>query len=403
MLQSMRTFSTDYAWGLATPNPMTIYTLEKATRRNVDLSCIEKERELLKDIQVKFKHYLPKDIHKLEYKKDSLLDTKFNIINFANRYIKKYEKVSKRKWVLGEYKKGCEWLALTFQNQQQLPLTTNELDSKIEYDSKQIQDAYSRMKIDTHNWAKGGEEEINFILNFLEDKNIDIQKDSYVYDFGCGNGRHCNALYKKGFVNVTGYDYAIHNINNNIKNNINFEILDISKHNLELNKKASLILCLYDVVGSSYDDNVNDAVLKNIYNNLSNTGVAVVSVMNMDYTLSLKPNMTDNLKENPIALQNLPARNIMESTGEVFNPKYILIDTSTPHLVYRKEQFEQGSGIPVEYIIVDRRYKKEEIENITRNIGFKVLHSAYVSAGHFEKSYNKTDNHAKEILLILQK
>ena len=92
----------------------------------------------------------------------------------------------------------------------------------------------------------------------------------------------------------------------------------------------------------------------------------------------------------------------MESIGEIFNPKYLLIDKQTPALVYRKEQFENGS-LPIEYIMVDRRYKKAEIEKLAAEFKFEILYSAYTSAGHFEKSYSVTDDHAKEILLILKR
>ncbi len=404
ILQSIWIFSTDYAWGLATPNPMTVYTLEKATRRVIDLNCIAKEKSLLKAIQSKFRHYLQKDMLDNNYEKHSLVNTNFPIINRANKYIKKYETVSKRKWHLGKFIKGYEWIAITFQHQIPETISQEELINKIEYDSHQIRDAYSRMNMQKHNWTKGSKNEVKFILDYLKNNNINLKKDDYIYDFGCGIGRHCKELYANGYINIVGYDYSEKHINDlNDENLIKFEIKDIAQKELMLKEKAGLILCLYDVIGSSYNDNVNNQILQNVYNNLKDNGIAVISVMNMEYTLHLNPLIVDNIRENISYIQNMPARNIMESTGEVFNPKYMLIDKQTPHLVYRKEQFEQSNSIPIEYIMVDRRYKKDEIEGIVSNIGFFVMYSAYVSAGNFDKKYGATDEHAKEILLILQK
>lgn len=407
MLQAIWTFSTDYAWGLATPNPMTIYTLEKATRRVADLSYIAKEKDLLRNIQAKFKYYLQKDMVENDYRYNSLVNTNFPIVNLSSQYIKKYEKVSNRKWQLGKFIKGYEWLAITFQSQTPQPITKEELINKIEYDSRQIKDAYSRMHMDKHKWTKGTASEINFILDFLKDNNINIQQDDHIYDFGCGTGRHSIELYNKGYKNITGYDYSekyIQDLKDEHQDNISFEVKDISCKDLTLENKASLILCLYDVIGSSYDDNINNQILKNIYNNLKDNGVAIISVMSLEYTLSLNPIIVDNIRENPRYIQELPARNIMESTGEVFNPKYLLIDKQTPNLVYRKEQFGNGNSmsIPTEYIIVDRRYKKAEIEEIVTNLGFNILYSTYTLAS-FDKSYNTEDNKGKEILLVLQK
>lgn len=403
MLQAVWTFSTDYAWGLATPNPMTVYTLEKATRRVIDLSYIAREKKLLKDIQSKFKDYLKKDMLTNDYISNSLVNTEFPIINYANRYIRQYERISNRKWQLGKFIKGYEWIALTFQSQTPKEITKDELINKIEYDSMQIKDAYSRMNMNSHKWAQGTQNEISFILNFISENNIDINKDDYIYDFGCGIGRHCIELYDKGYTNITGYDYSDKHFQNiNKTKSIIFEVKDIAQKNLILKHKAKLILCLYDVIGSSYNDEINNEILKNIYNNLEDNGIAVISVMNMEYTMHLNPLRVNNIRENPKYIQELPARNIMESTGEVFNPKYLLIDEQTPTLVYRKEQFENGN-LPIEYIMVDRRYKKAEIEELVARFKFNILYSAYTSAGHFEKSYGATDDHAKEILLILKK
>ena len=48
LLQSIWGFSNDYAWGLATTNPLTIKTLEAATLRKVSLSKMEENIKVIK-------------------------------------------------------------------------------------------------------------------------------------------------------------------------------------------------------------------------------------------------------------------------------------------------------------------------------------------------------------------
>lgn len=56
------------------------------------------------------------------------------------------------------------------------------------------------------------------------------------------------------------------------------------------------------------------------------------------------------------------------------------------------------------YVIRDRRYKKDEIKEIVQKVGFEILEEQFVSAGRWDKPYTKgTDLKAKEILLICKK
>lgn len=92
----------------------------------------------------------------------------------------------------------------------------------------------------------------------------------------------------------------------------------------------------------------------------------------------------------------------MEKSGNVFNPDYYIVDTNT-HLIYRKEQFSMGAGLPVELIVRDRRFTMKEIISLCKSVGFTIIEAKYINANDWRKKYVSTDKKAKEILLICKK
>ena len=55
-----------------------------------------------------------------------------------------------------------------------------------------------------------------------------------------------------------------------------------------------------------------------------------------------------------------------------------------------------------EYLVADKRYKKDEIIALVEAEGLKVEESRYVQAGHWDIALSSTDEKAKEILLIIR-
>jgi hypothetical protein len=92
----------------------------------------------------------------------------------------------------------------------------------------------------------------------------------------------------------------------------------------------------------------------------------------------------------------------MEKTGNVFDPNFYLIDSVT-RIVYRKEQFVEGNQLPTELIVRDRRYRRKEIEDMCREVGFEVIWSRFVQSGHWEVELAGQDSRAKEILVLCRK
>jgi len=53
----------------------------------------------------------------------------------------------------------------------------------------------------------------------------------------------------------------------------------------------------------------------------------------------------------------------MEKTGNIFDPDFYMIERNT-NVVYRKEQFSEGTTLTAELIVRDRRYRQGEIESL---------------------------------------
>jgi 2-polyprenyl-3-methyl-5-hydroxy-6-metoxy-1,4-benzoquinol methylase len=248
-------------------------------------------------------------------------------------------------------------------------------------------------------YAKHTQMEVEFIIS-----ETNPCRDSLIYDFGCGNGRHSIALAMKKY-HVGAIDYLEENITIARKNmplscEKYAEFLVEDCRSFRFPVQADLIICLYDVIGSFSDENDNIKIIENIYANLIRGGTAIISVMNSEIGLSDVPSFS--YRQNPNAIFNLQASNSMEKTGEVFNPKYLLRDNETG-IFYRKEQFVQGRELPIELIVCDRRYSAEKISALCKNVGFEVEFVRHVHAGDWNTDLPPNNPHAKEILLKCKK
>ena len=162
------------------------------------------------------------------------------------------------------------------------------------------------------------------------------------------------------------------------------------------------MICLYDVVGSFADLNSNIEILKTAFDLLVPGGYFILSVMNYELTYNQSKHRFDFSKE-PNKVFTLKPSNIMESTGNVFNPEYYLVDT-VEHTTYRKEQFSLSKGnLPAELLVRDRRFTREEIDAYCREIGFSDVKSKFVNASSWEGQYASDDPKAKEILVVCTK
>lgn len=397
LLQSIWGFSDDYAWGLATTNPCTIKALENATFRRVSSTEISNHLPELKEV---FDDIPLANYNGLEVDEDTSLINSHFFVDYSS--VVTPERVADLG--LGEIKSGYEWFAFVFRDQ--------TLDERIVKDKflqfvcfseSKLIDAYSRMSLN-QGWMHGTTKEIDEILNIYN------RNGGEILDIGCGRGRHSIELAKRGY-SVHGIDFVDESIkiacelSHNMDNSPRFDVVNIvSKENiLELKDKYDIILTLYDVVGSYPDPADNREILAEAYNHLSDGGYLFLSVMNMELIDRLiEPDHRGVVADDPSLLFRLEPSRIMQTTGDVFDPRYMILDSESG-LIYRKEQFIEDGDLSAEYIIRDKRYRKKEIISILEEIGFIVDDVRRVRAGHFEENLSQDDDRAKELFVIARR
>ena len=397
LMQSIWGFTDDFAWGIITPNPCTVKTLESVTYRKCNPFIIKNNLSSLDEV-LDTVHYLSKE--KI-YVSDNF--SKINTEFFVDRKDCDIKTIYDEKWELGDLDEGYEWFAFTFKDQKiDSKKFKKHFSERIKFSENILKEAYSRMEIDNQSWTKGTQNEINTILSEI---NLDNSEDIKILDIGCGTGRHSIELAKKGY-KVKGLDFSKQHINSaktkakSIKN-LSFECKDIKSYTTK--NKYNMILCLYDVIGSYPDNKDNVKIIKKAYKLIKENGYFVLSVMNMELTEHIVPNsQKGDIENNPEILYELLPSPTMMKTGNIFNPKYLAIDTKN-NIVYRKEQFSEDRQLPVEHIIRDKRFSMNEITKILEDNGFEIKTNRYVQAAKFDIPLSATDKKAKEIFIICTK
>ena len=403
LLFSIWSFSDHFAWGILSSNPFAVRALEKATRRRCIPAKIHKYSEKLFSFGVDNVSYVEQETEKEINDKASSINTKFFVDQSSLAEMISKATTPKAPWLLGPLKEGWEWFAFTLNAQPQIKLSIEEVTQMIDVSDQITQEAYSRMPMDAYSqkWMKNTPEEAQLVIKYCH-----LNEGNTVLDLGCGHGRHSIALSKEN-IKVTSVDYIkefIENAKNKVcnesANQINFIVGDCRNINLE--EKFDAVTCLYDVVGTYADNDQNFKILNTIASHLKDDGYALVSVMNFDYTKHIAKHFF-TLEKEPDKLLELAASQTMEKTGNIFNPDYFMIDEDTC-VVYRKEQFKQArASLPAELIVRDRRFRKDDIEEMCERVGLKVLWSKFVNSGSWENAIPLHQNQAKEILLLCQK
>jgi len=395
-------FTDFFAWGLLSANPYAVRALEKATRRRCVPQTIRKSAAELKAFGAKHIHYVDADPNIVLGLEESRIDSKFYIDHSQLPAMLKAVQTEGNSWHLGELPEGWEWFAFTFRDQQQISLSQHELNEMLRASDEVTKTAYARMLLESpeQKWATHHKEEVDFIVEQFTQNNT-----KSILDFGCGMGRHSLELASRGFA-TTAVDYipgfierasaraAEHGL---VK--ANFVVGDCKAISLE--EKFDAAICLYDVIGSYANDLQNRAILNNLTDHVKPGGLLLISVMNMELT-ERKATSWFSLDSEPDKLLSLKPSGTMETTGNVFNPDFYMIE-KTSRLVYRKEQFRSGPGLPEEFIVRDRRYTSTEIESECRRVGLEVVWLRFVRAGKWYEELPRESEGAKEILVLCRK
>jgi 2-polyprenyl-3-methyl-5-hydroxy-6-metoxy-1,4-benzoquinol methylase len=401
MLKSIWGDSHDYAWGIASANPFAIRALEKATRRRCTPAHMLKHRGPIETILRKIPYLEGKPIKLAELQ--SSIDTNFN--QDLSEVTYRRELASTREaWTMGNIFEGEEWLAITFNNQTQIEWTDEEFERFIKMSGNIVQQAYERMSAqspqENHPWASPDKaaREVEFLI-----KAMDLQEGSSIIDFGCGAGRHSNALAERNFV-VTGVDFsptAIARARADANAAAPARFIQADCRDVKVEGTFSAGICLYDVIGSFPDDASNQRILKNLVSHLVSGAMVAFSVMSFDYIESRAIHKVGNGNVQR-RLNELRASDSMQRDGEIFGPENILLDTKN-RLVYRREIFDQGANLRTEEIVRDRRYTFGDLVEMCEAVGLSMQAIGFVRAGRFELINTPPAEPTKEILVIARK
>lgn len=398
LLHSAWGFSDYFAWGLATANALTVKVLENVTWRKVDPVAIAQNIDVISKLCDHIPFARAKEWN-ISNGKSQIFTNFFPEQEKTNTSIGKIY-IDK----LGKLQDGYEWLAFTFQTQPMM-LDEKHLNILLEFSAQQLNDAYGRMDMQNQKWAGSTKHEIDHILSVSG-----VQAPASVLDLGSGIGRHTIEMAKRGYQVVAVepsdrlMDTAMRSIFETSTpteiDRVTFLPVDGRKRTL-IPGKFDLVICLYDVIGSYRSKEDNISLLETIAQKLRKGGRAVISIMNMDLTKSIATNVCSIQKE-PQRLLRLRPSDIMQRTGNIFNPDYFLLDEES-HLVFRKEQFEDDGMLSTEYIIADYRFTKDEFIAECTKQKLSVLSATYVQLGHWDIALEATDPRAKEILFVLEK
>ena len=381
LLHSVWGFSDYYAWGIVSSNANTVEALQAATFRRASPTVMAECGDWLRTEVLDGIPFLSKAEWRLS-ERESVVVTSF----FTDR-TRSSDSTAAVGARLGMLAEGEEWLAVVFRHQE--PDDFSSYRNMVAASGEIVRDAYRHMPQGDHAWASKTADEIDVVLDAVPT----LAGDAVIVDFGAGSGRHVAELRKRGYVQVTGIDFATEA----------GELVQPGDcRNWKGSRPVDLALCLYDVVGSFPDDADNEAVVKNVADNLSEGGWAVFSVSNWDF-LDRHEIRSIDFEDEPSsvrALFELPPTKTMQESGEFFDGKCVLVDEKH-RLVCHKEQFPFGKGLPSgEFLIRDRRFTADEIATWLAAAGLEVVQTRFVRAG-FKVEYAVSTG--KEILLFAKK
>lgn len=398
LLFSIWGLSDHFAWGLLTANPYAVRALEKATRRRCAPARIQKNSRKLQRLGLAHVPYVTEQTD-IDIRADrSRIRTNFFIDHSELPRMLKQAATAEKPWRLGAIKEGWEWFAFTFADQEQIPLTAQETASMLEASDQITRKAYSRMRLtEDHFWARHAGPESARIMEYCR-----LCAGASVLDFGCGTGRHALALAASG-LRVTGVDYVDAFVGKAERTARQQEVsgtrfVKADCREVQLGERFDAALCLYDVVGTYAGRGANLDILANLARHLKPGGFALLSVMNLALTRR-RARHVFSMRREPNRLLTLPPSRIMETTGDVFDPAFYMLDEDS-NVVYRREQFTAGRELPAELIVRDRRFSKDEIEAMCAEAGLDVEWTRFVRAGRWDDPLDEHDDRAKEILLL---
>lgn len=397
LLKSAWRLSDDFAWGLASANPFAIRALEAATLRRCNPEIIAQNVDFMK-------HALPKIAKYLE----APLNVGNDHARIATGFLVSHDDVASSiakveataPWTLGELGAGDEWLGAVFNPQAQRDLTADDLDDFFDSGGTVVAEAYDRMAQGaderSHPWMRHYGHEVDVIVKLLG-----LTPGATVLDMGCGNGRHAVEFATRGFA-VTAMDRSEVWLGlaraRAKEQGQELQFVHADARGLELGRTFDAVICLFDVVGSFRRDEDNEAIVAAIARYLAPGGRFALSVLSRTVAEAIAT-LKGDVVANPNLIHAIPPATTMQDTGGIWDPAYFLADT-TSGVIYRREQFDIGTALPVEMLVCDRRYMPDELCAVCRRTGLKAEIVRPVRLGRWDEPLQVNDRRATELLCV---
>ena len=394
-------FSDHFAWGLVTSNPYAVRALERQTHRRCDPAMTRRYAGELEALGATWIPYIRPGTITVEERR-CVIDTAYDVDHA--RVPEKLERATQKgvPWTLGLIDEGEEWFAFTFNEQPQFPLEAWEVEQLLARSDETAQWAYARMVLDPSKqaWLRHTDKEVDFAL-----AQLGVAPGSAILDVGSGRGRHAVELALRGY-RVSAIDFVPELVDGARRDSeargastAQFRCEDA--RTMALGESFDAAVCLYDVIGSFPEEASNQAILDNLARHLKPGGHVIASVMNMEPTDRVAQHRAV-ISDDPNALQRLIPSRAMEQTGNVFDPRFLLIDPQT-RVVYRREQFDAGHDAPMEIIVRDRRYTRDDVRAMCARAGLELLWARPVQLGRWDEELSPTDERAKELLFLARR
>jgi 2-polyprenyl-3-methyl-5-hydroxy-6-metoxy-1,4-benzoquinol methylase len=395
-------FTDCYAWGLATANPFAVRALETATRRPCRTSEIRKRApELLQNLSLRVQYVPDQLVIGPAGRAEPRINTHFFLDHSELSKMREAARRPDRPWGLGALSEGEEWFACTFGAQMPEGFDEDRLGRLLEGSDEIWVSAYEGMTLDSeHRWRAHTSSEVDYALTVTG-----ISTPARVLDIGCGDGRHAIMLAERGF-DVSALDISESLVRRGIERAgslpIAWSVRDVRAG--VPSGPFDLVLCLYDVIGSSASPLDDVRLLTNVASALDPGGYLILSVMNTEATLPRLPveNRPHSISEFVVALEKLPPSSTMEQSGAIFDPELLL---HYEGVYYRKEQFEGYHGrLPTELVVRDKRYSTDELAALLDNARFDALDVRPVRLGHWSDArLPGSDDRAKELVAVARR
>lgn len=394
-------FSDFDVWGIITANPFAIRALETATRRPCRTKeILELGRVVLADLR-KHMDYLPEDVDVVQGTPRPSVDTRFPVELGELEKMKRDAARGDRPWNLGSIAEGHEWFAATFSSQDATVARGEYLDELLEgVDSIWIR-AYEGMTLGAdHVWHRHGPDEVRWVI-----ERTSLPAGARVLDAGAGDGRHAVEFAQRDF-SVAAVDISPRLVERAAERfaaeGVRVELVqaDLRLTGALPRGPFDIVVCLYDVVGSSADPTDDLLILTNLRQQVEVGAFLVMSVMSSAGTVAALPDEHRPESEEAFvaALERLQPSRQMEQSGSVFDPGYIVLYENR---FYRKEQFDVADDLPPsELIIRDRRFTEAEVAYLLKSAGFDVVEVVGVRAGSWDKPLSPNDPAARELLVV---